>query len=267
MAYRVKCAANLTSIYKAYNVYVKNAAEYNTTTVNHMQPFSGRGFGGILYSYVDSTKIFICPKARSNHFAGVNAMLVWDQAGTAPFETGSFFPTASGYDGNLGIENVLSAGTRGVGSWTIATTTYVFSNYTAIRSAVVTTSNITLNQSGPPANTVKRFAIDGRFNVLAVANDATTASAAITSVAQCSYGMSDAFTEEPLRPAIMFMDYTNDVIAVRTNAASFGPNTTLFARHSDKVNVVYSDGSAQLLSPATFDPGLGNNLTNFWCTW
>lgn len=268
MAHRVKCAANLTSIYKAYTVFYKNSAEYNTTTPNKLQPFSGRGFAGMLYSYVDSPKIFLCPKAKTSHFAGVNAMLVWDQAGTAPFEAGSYF--TNNLDGYMGIENVLSGTRNATGSWTISTTTYVGSNYmpALARTATFTASSVALASDNWTGNSneawrIKRFAIDGRFNVLATSG----VSSAITCIDKCSYGMSDAFAEEPLRPAIMFMDYINDVIAVRTNVTSFGASTTLFARHTDKANVVYSDGAVQLLLPKDFDPSIGNNLANFWCTW
>lgn len=254
-ARRTKCASNLAGIYKAYTSFSKMAAEYNVTSPTRIPRINGRGFAGVLSSYVDSPKVFMCPKDRIYHYGGMNALLSWPGYGTVPLEEGVYFMNA--YDGSLGVTSTVT-GTRGTGTWSVT-------SFTPAAPAGKLIFVTVTNASVASPNTNFSFILNGNLDVLKDCNVA--GSVAITSVRQCSYGMSDAFTEEEVRPAIMFMDFTNDSILVQTGTNSFGTNTVRFARHFNKSNVVLSDGSMQLLAPAAIDPGVGANFTNYWSTW
>jgi prepilin-type N-terminal cleavage/methylation domain-containing protein/prepilin-type processing-associated H-X9-DG protein len=112
-------------------------------------------------------------------------------------------------------------------------------------------------------------------------------------VKYCSYGMNDYDVKEPgvYQSAgsdgypykalhtydwfwpdipggkIVFMEYTNAQIAARpmfANMAGWGSNTSAFARHDGKSNIVYADGTVRRADPVTVDPGVGGNYDAFW---
>lgn len=104
-----KCAANLSSIYRAYQMRMGDEQK-NFRWV----PIRSAGWAGILLGYVDGKeKIFRCPADRTGHWGGIDAMVpaehCWNNAagggayGTIALESGQNFGSLfSGYYGTPG---------------------------------------------------------------------------------------------------------------------------------------------------------------------
>lgn len=310
-----KCAANMASIYRAYQM--RTADEQKNY---RWVPIRSAGWAGILLSYVDGKeKIFHCPVDRIGHWGGIDAMVSVGSGANmtvTPLETGRNFPARSNayFGGSAWVsisslpDSYLSIGfcngtptvpLTGSATWTIsemanegsasATTltdpTFKFT-VTVYPAGSSLTNTLTVVRAG---SAFPLYDGKGAFNAQlgnsVLSNGAIIAAGMVTS---CSYGMNDYDIEGgrtpgsdwmletysyfwPKVPAskILLMDYTNAQVSAHTmasNSVTWGANAALFRRHTSRTmsNVLFGDGSVQLMDPATIDPGTAGNYGRYW---
>ncbi|MBL7219232.1 MAG: type II secretion system protein [Phycisphaerae bacterium] len=83
-----------------------------------------------------------------------------------------------------------------------------------------------------------------------------------------SYGMNTAVPQLNAAGAIMVMDYHWLIATPNDNWSEF-PNpenstVPIFARHKERVNVVFMDGSVRMMDPDDIDPGNNNVSETYW---
>lgn len=318
-----KCAANMASIYRAYQM--RTADEQKNY---RWVPIRSAGWAGVLLAYVDGKeKIFRCPVDRSGHWGGIDAMVSVGSGAdmtVTPLETGRNFPASSNayFGGSAWVtistlpDSYLSIGfcngtptvpLTGSATWTISEMAFEGSSpattltdptvkftVTVYPAGSLLTNTLTVVRPGstPPLPAIPLYDGKGAFNAQlgnsVLSNGAVIAAGMITS---CSYGMNDYDIEGgrwssgsdwmletysyfwPKVPAskVLLMDYTNAQIAAHSMASNsppvtWGANAASFRRHTRRTmsNVLFGDGSVQLMDPATIDPGTAGNYGRYW---
>lgn len=320
-----KCAANMASIYRAYQM---RKADENKNP--RWVALRSSGWAGVLLAYVDGKgKIFQCPRDRVGHWGGLSAMMhlgkfgsgggrvTPGQHGTSQFDSGRNFNYASRRYWSPGGPDDWPGGVTGLSPER-------YQSVSTYRGALGATSGWSVvfwtaraDQydwgfgSGNEAAIFTVLPAQRRLRVVSVsigsplldgkgAPNAQTGFTNLSSlpantlidvdmVTRCSYGMNDHDVEGgiltsgsdwlhetysffwPKVPAnkILLMDYTNAQVAAHTmasNSVTWGTNTVAFRRHSasTRANVLFGDGTVQLMDPAAVDPGVPGNYATYW---